>query len=371
MKYRLLSILMVGSVLATLLFTGAAYAKDDGLPSPGIAPDSPFYFLDKIGKSLGMIFAFGPEAKAKKSLQYAGESLAEAQQMASENKTAALESAIADFEKYIASLQDKLAEIKQQVASDNVSESAALAIIKQLDVLEKIKDEVPDRAKEDIDHAENVTMDGQISSLRALGKDKPDRAFDICDNITQKQLEKVKDQCSANITTANVTGELDYTQRISNLEDEMADIAGSTGANVTALQERLAHSTTNRLDVLSGVFEKVPDNARPAIAVAIENSVVQYEKVVDKLGDKNIASVNETINKMPEKVQATILPSLSNRAPISITNSGNFTVKVVPQPVKPGQDTDRLENKENPKPATTSANQTRPPETSLKPIAHR
>ncbi|MGD0795059.1 MAG: DUF5667 domain-containing protein [Dehalococcoidales bacterium] len=347
MKHRLFSLFLVGVVLGSLLFAGAAYARDDGLPSPGITPDSPLYFFDKIGKSLSLAFTFGSEAKARKSLRYAQERLSEAQKMASENKTAALEQALADFEKYIALLQAKLADIKQQVASDNISESAALALIRQMEVLEKIKDEVPDKDRKHIDHAANVTMDGQASVLRALGKDKPERAFDICDNITQQQLEKVRAKCTANVTAAKVTAELDYAERISDLEDEMADIAAATGANVTALQERLAHSTVNRLDVLSGVYEKVPENARPAIASAIENSVDRYARVVDKLDDKNVASVNATISKMPVKLQ----PSLSNHASAVAS--------------------DRSENKPSPKPVTASANQTRPPETSLKPVDHR
>jgi hypothetical protein len=335
MKRKLSGIFLVGIILVTTLFSGAAYAQDEGLPSPGLTPDSPFYFFDKLGKDISMFFTFGSEAKAKKSLQYAAERLAEAQQMASENKTAALEQAIADFEKYIASLQDKLAEIKQLVASDNISERAALAIIKQLSVLEKVNDLAPDKAKDAIAHAENVTRECQINALRHLAKGKPERALDICDNITVRQMEKIKVRASDNVTSANVTAVgltdvLDYAERIAALEDEMTSIAESTGANVTAMQERLAHATANRLDVLSGVYEKVPEQARPAIANAIENSVKKYEKVVDKLIDKNAASavsVNETLKKIPAQLRQKIQVSTSNRLQIFNAASDNATVK--------------------------------------------
>jgi hypothetical protein len=320
MKYRLTGLIMAGIIiLSMLLVGGAAYASTGIQPSPGITPDSPFYFFDKLGKNFGMAFAFGANAKAKKSLEYANERLAEAQQMASENKTARLEKALADFEKYITMLQAKLAEIKQQVASDNISESAALAAIRHLDVLEWLKAHVPDKDKDYVSHAENVTQDGQLRSLRALGKDKPYRVFDICDNVTNHQFDKVKGKCSGNITTANVTAELDFAQRISDLEDEMTAHAAAFGANVTDLQERLAHSTANRLDVLSRVYEKAPDKAQPAIAHAIENSVTKYEKVTNKLDSKTFASVNETIKKMPVKLQ----PTLSNRASDVKLNSAN------------------------------------------------
>ncbi len=68
---------MVSIVLIiSLLFGGIAYAQDEELPDPGITPDSPFYFLDTFGKKLGLMFAFGDEAKAQKALEYAEERLA-------------------------------------------------------------------------------------------------------------------------------------------------------------------------------------------------------------------------------------------------------------------------------------------------------
>ena len=79
MKHKFSGIIMVSFVIVSMLFSGAAYAQDKELPSPGITPDSPFYFFDKLGKSIGMAFTFGSEAKARKALQYAEERLAEAQ----------------------------------------------------------------------------------------------------------------------------------------------------------------------------------------------------------------------------------------------------------------------------------------------------
>lgn len=361
MKHRLFNILVIGVVLGSLLFTSVAYASDGKSPSPGITPDSPWYVFDKIGKSLGMAFTFGAEAKAKKSLKYADERLAEAQKMASENKTAALEKAIADFEKYIGMLQEKLADIKEQAASDNLSESAALALIRQLETLNQMRDRVRDRDRDCLDHAANMTMDGQENALRHLGRDKPDRAFDICDNITNRQLEKIRfhgsdNVTSGNVTSGNITRDLDYMERISHLEDEMEETAAAHGANVTALQERLAHSTANRLDVLSGVYDKVPEKAQLAIVNAIENSVEKYQRVADKLDDKYTASVNATINKMPPKLQEAILPSLSNHAPFTATNSGNSTVKVEPRSDNSIKNTDKSENKPDQKSTTGNAN---------------
>jgi hypothetical protein len=362
MKRKLPGIIIISLVLVSMLFSGAAYAQDEELPSPGLTPDSPFYFFDKLGKNIGMFFTFGSEAKARKALRYAGERLAEAQEMASANKTAALERAIADFEKYIAQLQEKLAQIKELVASDNISERAALAMLKHLDVLEKVKEKAPERVRNAITHAENISMDGQINSLRALGRQKPEKALEICANVTERQLEKIRIRATDNATSANITEALDYTERIAALEDELAEKAESTGVNVTALQERLAHSTANRLEVLSGVYEIAPVQARPAIENAIENSVKKFERTIEKLEDKNVltaVSVNETMEKIPAELRARIQVSTSNRLQIINAGPDNATTAVRITTEKQEQNRERLENKENPDMVAMSANQTR------------
>lgn len=47
------------------------------LPNPGLTPDSPFYFLNRVGEALQEFFTFNPEAKARLELQFAAERIAE------------------------------------------------------------------------------------------------------------------------------------------------------------------------------------------------------------------------------------------------------------------------------------------------------
>ena len=66
-KFR--TILISCLIVTSLLFGGTAYAQDEEvpLPSPGITPDSPFYFLDLWGERVGLFLAFGSEAKAERA----------------------------------------------------------------------------------------------------------------------------------------------------------------------------------------------------------------------------------------------------------------------------------------------------------------
>ena len=57
---------------------GAAFAQNQtALPSAGLTPESPFYFLDKLGETLREFFTFNPEGKARLQITFAAERVAE------------------------------------------------------------------------------------------------------------------------------------------------------------------------------------------------------------------------------------------------------------------------------------------------------
>ncbi|MEK7646849.1 MAG: DUF5667 domain-containing protein, partial [Patescibacteria group bacterium] len=47
------------------------------LPTPGLTPDSAFYFLDRVGEALQEFFTFNSEAKARLQLEFVAERIAE------------------------------------------------------------------------------------------------------------------------------------------------------------------------------------------------------------------------------------------------------------------------------------------------------
>ncbi|TSC66403.1 MAG: hypothetical protein G01um101477_105 [Candidatus Doudnabacteria bacterium Gr01-1014_77] len=65
--------------VATLFATATAFAQDAQvtLPSAGLTPSSPFYFLDRFGENLRQFFTFNRETKAKLQIEFAGERIAE------------------------------------------------------------------------------------------------------------------------------------------------------------------------------------------------------------------------------------------------------------------------------------------------------
>lgn len=51
--------------------------NEASLPNPGLTPENPFYFLDKVGEALREFLTFNPEAKARLQITFAAERIAE------------------------------------------------------------------------------------------------------------------------------------------------------------------------------------------------------------------------------------------------------------------------------------------------------
>jgi len=358
MKQKLLRITLVSCLLITsLFFGGTAYAQDEELPDPGLTPDSPFYFLDTWGKNIGMFFTFGNEAKVRKALQYAEERLAETRTMAAKNRVREMERAANDYDGFMAMVNERLEAAVQQGLSDNISERVALATAKHLNILDRVKDQVPEQAREALTHARTASMNGQINALWALAKVKTERAIDIAADTIENQMERARVRASDNVT-ADVEEALDYAARIAALEEEMAAFAEEKGIDITAIEQRLAYSTSNRLDVLSRVYEQVPENARQAIENAIENSVRKYQRALEKLREKNalgdVPDEETVMNRIQAEVRERLRLSTANQTP----DSDNPSVQVQVRAENQEQNRERTDA-ETGKPDTVSANQTR------------
>ena len=72
-----IKLFIVAVVLILPLTVFAQSATPSTLPTPGILPDSPWYFLDQVSEYFQELFTFQPAAKARLELKFAGERLAE------------------------------------------------------------------------------------------------------------------------------------------------------------------------------------------------------------------------------------------------------------------------------------------------------
>lgn len=65
-------------IISLMLIPLLAFAQNQVvLPRAGLTPESPFYFLDKMGEALRTFFTFNPEGKARLQITFAAERVAE------------------------------------------------------------------------------------------------------------------------------------------------------------------------------------------------------------------------------------------------------------------------------------------------------
>ncbi len=318
-------------VITAVLFSGTAYAQDEELPDPGITPDSPFYFLDNWGKSVGMFFAFGPEAKARKALEYAEERLAETRVMAAENRMKEMTQAANGYNNFMSLVNQRAEEAGQQGSSDNLSEMVALATLKHLSVLDKVKDRVPEEAWGAISRAREVSVNGQKNALRALARQKPERALDINQAAINARLNRAKIKATENVT-AEVEAALEEAAELLEIEEEISEAAQIQGIDNATIAQRIAHATSNRIDVLEGIYDQVPEQARAAIASAMENSVEKYERAIGRLSEGStpgeIPEEVSVLQRLQEELRERLQLKFSSQVHVSDNTSGNVTAQI-------------------------------------------
>ena len=97
------------------------------LPSAGLTPDSPFYFLDRLGETLREFLTFNPESRAKLQIEFAGERVSEIKIMVEERGVNAKGLAIAE-----SLLQANVAHAAEIVNEEKTSGKDVAALAKTL-----------------------------------------------------------------------------------------------------------------------------------------------------------------------------------------------------------------------------------------------
>jgi len=181
-------------IVVILTFLGiTVLAQEAELPSPGLTPDSPFYFIDTLAEKIVMFFTFGAEKKAEKAMQYAEEKLAEVKAMAEKNKIQALERANQKYQEFL-----RLANMKTQEAKEKGKDVEELAVLitektlKHQEVLIEIFEKVTEEAKEGIQKAIEVSRKGSEEAVQAVTGEKKEELLQKIEEVKIKAEERIK-----------------------------------------------------------------------------------------------------------------------------------------------------------------------------------
>jgi len=142
-------------ILLTLLFgTISVLAQDANLPSPGILPDSPFYFLKTWKEAIQNFFTFGAENKAKQFLRLADVRLAEYQKMIEKGKTEIVQKTLDKYEKQLNHALQRIEELKNKgEETKGISQELEDIVNKHIEVLQRNLQKAPEAAKKGLQNA--------------------------------------------------------------------------------------------------------------------------------------------------------------------------------------------------------------------------
>lgn len=141
-------------VVAFLAGALGVLAQNDNLPSSGITPDSPLYFLKSWKEAIQMFFTFGAENKARQYLHLADVRLAEYQNMVEKGKTEIAQKTIEKYEKQLNHAFQKIEELKAKGKdTKDISQKLENTLNKHTEVLEGNLQKAPESAKKGIERA--------------------------------------------------------------------------------------------------------------------------------------------------------------------------------------------------------------------------
>lgn len=163
------------SFLIAVLFIGAfsAMAQNNSLPSPGITPDSPFYFLKAWKETIQTFLTFGAENKARQFLHLADVRLAEYQKMIEKGKNEIAQKTLQKYEKQLDHALQKVEELKTKgIDVQGAAQQIENTLNKHVEILKINLQNVPEAAKTGIQKALESSSKAIEKAKVRTGKEK-------------------------------------------------------------------------------------------------------------------------------------------------------------------------------------------------------
>lgn len=234
-------------------------ASDLEVSEPTLLPDSPFYFLKNWGRGIRIFFTFNSVKKVNLRLKFSAEKLLELRKLAEKTESPEiLKKAVENYEKENERIRNRVEKIKEK-ANENPE------IGKFLDKF----------TKHEILHQK---------ILEKLEEQVPEDVFQRIEQVRERHL----------VRFGEVMQKLEDKDKISErLEKNFKEIKGSPFKDL------------GNLEILKGMEEKAPEQAKEAIRKARENIFINLKNRVEKMSLENqerfknyIENIQESEEKM-------------------------------------------------------------------------
>lgn len=299
---------IVGIILAIVMTLsaaagGTAYASQDSLPGETLYPV-------KLGtEQMRMLLPGNDVVKAGRALNFAERRVDEMQALAEEGRPEHLGLAV---EGYDGALNTTLTRVdgaqKSGLAVGNVTALVANATANHLSVLDSVYDMVPPDAKQAIAHARNVSQTGYFHAMAALAQNHTVKAAEINIAAMEGRLNRIR---ASHGDAAAVGNAMQQFKAMAEFNEEISRIAQEIGLNATKVEKLVAEATSIHLEILAQVWERVPEQAQPAIEEAMANLQMRHQRRVQKLEQWGTEGPPSPV--IPERVRQRIEARIQQR----------------------------------------------------------
>ncbi len=282
---RFLMVPIIAILALTFCFSGVAYAQEAEatLPDPGTTPDSPFYFIDKWGKQISLMFTFNAGSKAEKALRYADERMAEIDTMMAQNKIKEATQAANEYQNCLGIATKNMEQAR--LKGVDVSEKVALMAEKHLGYLCDNTENASEDARMLMTQTRERAMTCQETALRNMAQGNPEKAAQFNLQLMERQLNRIRVQAEEP-ETEGLQARLEVYNRLGNMGEEISQIAKGLGKETT-VDQLVGLATAHHLEVLAEVQQRVQGEAQQAVDDTIQNRIQNHERVVTRLQAQN------------------------------------------------------------------------------------
>jgi len=261
---------------------GVVLAQNEALSGAGLTPDSPFYFLEIIAEKIGNFFTFGDKAKAERMVDLMDERMAEAQKMLKEKKIEPAKKAFERYQKHLQEFEKRLEKMAKEGESlDDVVEKVAFTTEKHITVLERVYEKAPYEAKNAILRAMGVSLRGQENALFVLNQRNSEKALKIQLKIIDKRIKRMVARMQNKNLVAAKEAFKNYERGKKRVEFFLKSVKKTekNPERIKKLENFVLEKIAEHVRVLFEIYKKAPDQAKPLVLRAIENSIRSNKKL--------------------------------------------------------------------------------------------
>ena len=289
--------------------------KDLGLANPSVLPGSLLYPLKTAFEKLQQTLTFNEESAMKLDLSLANKRLAEANRLAELGK---IDKAKETLENYSAKIEKAKEKIQKIEGLDNADKEKLNAkrreklknsqnlftesFFKHILVLERVKNQVPDEAKDsitkNIDKAKEILQE-RINNLNPDDADKAKEELNgILDQLPGTEIDKIEYLNTLNEIKDNLTPQLK--EKVGIIETERVKKIGEFINNnklTKEKQEKLLESLNKKIDLSKGKMQDLQTKIMKELPV---KTVSLYNQIKEKLQGQKTQSDGSLESVIPQ-----------------------------------------------------------------------